>query len=454
MFARWILAAVLAVLATAPVRADRIDAKLNDSARAILEGIRKHKVKTIGVLRFRADRGKKTESFAVGPINDGLAARVEHLLIIHNDSTDLGVLLDPNTQAATKKIGNWFDLLTERKSLFDLDYRLAWAETLTKPDAFLTGIVRCSDDLKKTTVVLELFKASEPQTFHSVAEFTVDTDRLILSELGYSFDVEKKEPVEKCVPLAVELDRLAVNDVRERERALVAPEPVKPQDSITVGGVVVTMKISGGVVPVRPLAGSTSWQVTSPEVGKPVVFTLKNTTDSRRGVVLKLNGVSTIFEQVEDHAQCRKWVIKSGVEITIKGYYLESKQFAPFKILVGDEAKAAADQFKDKAGRIEIAVFAEQHEDDHSELAMSLPRRISPARSDLIRKDLPTLQEALLKSANLKRTTVTEAVNGVGVKREIIVANKDKLEPGMVKEVDFRASTEPSAAAMIQIVKQ
>ncbi len=462
MTSRPVLIAALLCLTTQPVRADRIDAKLNDHAPAIVEALRKHKLKTVGVLRFRAERGKKPESFAVGPINDGLAARLEHLLIIHNDTGDpLGVLLDPNMQAVEKKIGDWFGKPAERQSLFSHEYRLAWSTSTAKPEAFLTGCVRCSDDLKKTTVALELFRADDPKTLHALAEFTVDTDRLILADLGFRFDVAGKEPEDRCVPIAEELDRFAIGEVREREKEKpvttdppsVTPPGGKPQDSLTVGGVIVTIKAGGEAVPVRPAADPSAWQMTSPAPGKPVVVTLKNTTDSRQGVVLKLNGISTIFEQVEDLAMCRKWVLKPGAEITIRGFYLESKQVAPFKILVGEEAKAAAEQFKDKAGRIEVGVFAEQSDRDESKLAVSLPRRLSAARAIAIRKDLPTLQAALMKSAKLKRTTVTEVVNGTALKREIIVADKDALEPGLVKEVDFRAAPEPAAAATIQITK-
>ncbi|MDB5306844.1 MAG: hypothetical protein JWO38_1046 [Gemmataceae bacterium] len=454
-------------LTTPAARADRIDAKLHENAPAILAALNKQGVKTVGVLRFRAERGKKPESFDTGPINDGLAARVENLLVIHADrGHPVGVLRDPNHEAAANKLGHWFTNTADRKKLFDHAYNLAWGDGTARPDAFLTGEVRCTGDMVKTTVVVEMFTAANPTKLVPVVEFTVDTDRLILADLGQRFNVARRGP---GVRRAADLDRFAIGEARRRDGDLPdgadpanPPTPTDPPPAPTetltdIGGVSFQLLSGDAVQTINPAkSAGAKWEVTSPPPGQPVTMVLKNTSGKRLGVVLKVNEVSTIFEQVEDSALCRKWVLEPGKEIKVKGFYQEGKQVAPFKILVGDEARQFVEQQQlgDKAGKIRVEVFAEAAGDDDTALAISLPRRMPEGRIGVARRDLASLQTALMKPARVTRATRTETVDGKAVKREIIVPDKQALQPSPeLKEVDFKPSGSPVAAELIQIVK-
>jgi hypothetical protein len=474
------------VLALAgPARADRIDARLHEHAPKMTQALRQHGVQNVGVLRFRAERGKRPEGFNLGPINDGLAARVENLLVIHADRSEpIGVIRDAGREAAARKVGAWFTSPAERKKLFAHTYPLAWGKTSVKPDGFLTGEVRCTGDMLRTTVVVELFTASNPNKLIPVAEFTVPTDRLTLVDLGLRFNVAKRS---KGLARSADVDRFAIGEARRRDASDLPIEPDPGTggggsnnsgnsnnssggsdntggggDSTLdgsipdIGGVSFRVTAGDAQCPIQPSpGGSTPWQVVSPEAGKAVAFVMKNNSSEARGVVLKVNEVSTIFEQQEDSSLCRKWVIKPGATVTVRGFYLEGKQFAPFKVLVGDEAKAMAEQLGDKAGKIRVEVFAGQGGGDEDEDAdVSLPRRLPATRSVAASRSLETLQKTLMRSARVTRVADPKPAKGNGVKRELIVPDKEALQPSPdLKEVDFKAADQPIAAELIQIVK-
>ncbi len=473
------LSACVAAAATAgSARADRIDAKLNEHAPVVLDALRKQGVKNVGVLRFRVERGKRPESFSAGPINDGLAARLENALVIHADrASPVGVIRDPNHVAAINKVGAWYTHPADRAKLFAAAYPLAWGTAKVKADAFLTGEVRCSGDMLKTTVVIEMFTAADPTKVVKIDEFTIETDRLVLADLGHRFNVAKRGG---ALRRGIDGDRFAIGEARRRDGEssssddgggtppggstgpdtgnLDLPAPPSLGD---IGGVAFQLLSGDEPVAVRPSASaSAKWEVTSPAAGSVVVIALKNNSPQKLGVVLKLNEMSTIFQETQDSATCRKWVLAPNQEIKVKGFYQEGGKYAPFKVLVGDEARdyVAQNELGDKAGRIRVEVFAEAPADGGEAgvpRSVSLPRRLpETAKSEAARRDLSSLQDALMKTAKLSRQVKTVTVGGKALKREIIVPDAaGAVDGGAVKEVDFKAAPEPVAAELIQIVK-
>ena len=134
-------------------RADKLDQKLNAQMPEIVKDLAARGYKNVGVLRFRAQKGNRPESFSLGPVNGATAARLEALLVMHvGDSKGprFGVIRDASAAAAAAKVGAWATDRAEQKKLFDVVYPLAWGETKVKADAFLTGKLALSEDLKKT----------------------------------------------------------------------------------------------------------------------------------------------------------------------------------------------------------------------------------------------------------------------------------------------------------------
>src|SRR5215218_6528032 len=172
-----LLAAFAAAALPAAARADRIDKRLNEAMPEVKKYLQEKGYKNVGVLRFRVQLGKKAASFDNAPYNGNLPRRVENLLIMNGgdgDEAAVGVIRDAGKAAAAHKIHDWFGDEKQRKQLFDVSYALAWGDKMVKADAFLTGLVCVSQDLKKTTLSLTCFDRKNLQP-KEVVSFTIDT---------------------------------------------------------------------------------------------------------------------------------------------------------------------------------------------------------------------------------------------------------------------------------------
>ncbi len=422
-------------------RADHIDVELNKQAPKVLQFLADHNCKTVGVLKFRVEKGTAKESFTVGPINSNLVGRLENVLIMHVDRDEaraIGVIHDAARTAAPRKVGKWFEDTKERSKLFSIsDYPLAWGNRKVKADAFLTGVVKLPADLEKTTVVIQAFTAKEPAKLQTVAQFTVDTDRGILRDLGESFVVSRRGLAGKN---ATALDKQAVRKVlRKRGPDDDPATPVNTNPNTpaagpsNLGGIEVKVLFDGQEQqPTPESAGSGQWQLPNrAESGKPVVISLKNNSDKDRGVTLKINGNNTIT--AEGAEPTAKWVIKPGKQYDIKGFY-NGKDVQLFKVLPLDESLAKQPELGDKYGLIEVDVYDSNGEGEPYEFTTRGLARSKYIRS---RGTLSSLQDALLQSARLKREVRTTKVDGKVMKRELIVPDEAAIQAAMLKQVDF-----------------
>src|SRR6516225_5785158 len=152
-------AALLAVT-TLPARADfdDLDARLREQAPKIIEYLQKNNCENVGVLKFLVDRGDGKASDNAGPLNAGIAGRLEVALLLSLRDEKPGVVYQANEVAA--KIRGASHLTAEgRQKFFRRPYVLAWGEPgrTVQPDRFLTGLVSLSKDLRQTTVRVDAF---------------------------------------------------------------------------------------------------------------------------------------------------------------------------------------------------------------------------------------------------------------------------------------------------------
>lgn len=328
---------VLALGALLPgvARADRLDLQLNKEMPRVVEYLRGKGYRNVGVLRFRVQKGMRVSRFDNAPLNGDLATRIENLLVIHSGPDEkkaLGVIHDAGGVAARRKVGSWYSVTAQRRKLFRGSYPLAWKGKPISPDVFLTGLVRTTPDLKRTTVRLECFDRKNPTQMKQVAQFTLKTDRNLVRDLGYSFalsPVQRKGLVAKRAADQVDENTIeAVNDQggENSQKPNQKPQNQKLQVSpANIAGVKVQMMVDDKAreISKSPTQGAgPGWQVESPKPGQKIYFALTNTTDKRLGVVLKLNGVSTVDQQKDPSDGCRKWVIPPGKTFKIRGFYM------------------------------------------------------------------------------------------------------------------------------------
>jgi hypothetical protein len=506
----FLLAAVVAGLAlTGGARGDRLDGQLQKGMGELVERL-KAKYKNVGVLRFRVQEGSRKETYDA-PLSGRMAQRIETLLVIDNAKTEadaLGVIHDAGAVAAAKRVGSRVDSLDDRKKLFTIDYPLAWGDRRVKADAFLTGKVTLSKDRRKTTVTLECFDKDDPATLAVLGTYELDTDRFVLRDLGYSFalsrglKVKRKETgasLKDEEPLIIEEVNQTnpVGDDKGTKSAVVREGDARAEPD-NIGGIAVEVLAGGKPVSIRP-AGTAGdairWQLDSPSAGSKVAIRLKNTTDKRLAVVLRLNGVSTINEQKDDPENAAKWVIRPGKSYLLEGFYLleaesptekrglkvnkekggeetppaegdaereavkesddinplragSGLKLKPFKVLVGEEAKAA--ELGEKAGHIDIDVFEEGAAKDEEVLIS--PKGLPPSKEKQARSSYLGLRSALLKSSKLKTEVVKLEDRGLLTRREVIVPDKEAFASDAKVKVTSFANARLSARLTVKIV--
>ena len=98
--------------------------------------------------------------------------------------------------------------------------------------------------------------------------------------------------------------------------------------------------------------------VPTPGPRDKVTFRLKNTDpNTTYGVVMKINGDSTIEHQALPALDCYKWVLAPGKKVTVNGFQTSDQKAEEFKVLPPAAAKEV--NYGDNAGVFSLVVFRE-----------------------------------------------------------------------------------------------
>lgn len=362
-FARTLAAALgVAVAAAAPARADKIDPALLDQSEKLIQFI-KGKTKghspakpfTVGTLKFRAKKDGGGESLNAGPINSKMAERLEMALIMAfayetRPKPPLHVIHDASGVVAAQKQGLSYLAPDHRAKLFALDYPLAVGTDKVRPDLFLTGTVHFDTKTRKTAVTIQGF-GKDTKGFEEVARFDVDTDRATLADMGMGFALSKRD-FKLPDPDAAAAD--SVTAAGNTPVKLAAENPVELKVFINGREVNTDYDMKDSTNKLRLLQ--------KPNVGDRIHFTLTNkANDARYAAVLRVNGLSTLFEEKAEPLACRKFILRPNAEpILVDGFYLEEAgpgNKTPFKVSADEPAgEPMADE---ELGVVSLHVFAE-----------------------------------------------------------------------------------------------
>lgn len=344
-------AALTLVIWTGTARADQIDQALFQHSPKLMKHLRDRGYRNVGVLKFQLQVGKEKPRFDAGRLTSLMATRLENALILANNlKVPLGVTRDAGMVAAKNNPAATWATGPGREKLFGRQYPLAWGDEKVAVDAFLTGQLRLSDDLKQTTVVIQEFTPKDP-TPRPVAEFSVPTTRLLLADMNQSFCVTKRA-LGKTVPFKQGDDDAVADAAAERSKVKPASEA---RDPILDDLLDFQIVYDGAAVPRKP--GPQGYTVPTPREKQQVVFKLK-AKQERLGVVLLVNGINTLEGESAEALspeQLSMWVLEPGKTYTIRGYYTLQK-FNPFKVLSESES-VLTDLGNPRRGKVELYVF-------------------------------------------------------------------------------------------------
>lgn len=352
---RTAVAALLALAAAGPARADNLDAAIVANAGTIQTFLKDSKVRNVGVLNFAVRKGGGKDSFSLGTLSTTVPTRLVPALVVSNHpSTPVGVIADANAVAAEAKLA-WHAKPADRARLFARDHPLAWGTTKVKPDALLTGRVEVSDDLATLTVVVEAYLATAPATPVPVTTFKVKTDRTLLRELGQSFAVPRDAGKTRG-----ERDRQAVADARRRDLA-----PGNDLSPDNVAGIRFRVLYDGVAQTIRADERSPGeWQVNPPTAGQKVALEIGQNGQAKEtlGVLLRVNGRS-VWQQstAGDDDGVGIWIMATDQPAFAFGGFFMSKtgdNLLPFRVLTEEESASRAAELGERVGLFDVDVFA------------------------------------------------------------------------------------------------
>jgi hypothetical protein len=466
----WLAGFVLLAVGMNAVRAaddlPSLDKALRDNAPTIVKDLKAHEYRNVGVLKFTAQNGKGQACDNLGPINNSLADRLEVALVLALDDDSIGIVANATKGVADSGTGGRANHLedTKRKPFFDINkkyFTVPWrGGEGVKPDAFLTGEVRLAPDRRSLEVVVQAFDSKESEKLRTVCKFKAATDLRTLTETGITFfargafDDPNALPqlIVKATKDAPQPDDSPATLLVKAEQALddlVEKSPVKLEiryfDEGDKKGVVQTIQ----AVPVSPEKSNVGLKVPTPKGGQRVEFKLENTTDETYGVVLKLNGLNTLYKQQRDAIDCKKWILKGKEKITIRGFQTPPPQnkYLEFVALNAIESDLNSVYYGENAGTINLVVFrsgkAPAQPADDVELAMAtVSRGMLVVSGKPKASDLPGFQKQLKLEAGADRKDAR--------KRGLITEETNKVGDSPVKVVEFQADPVPVVSATIR----
>lgn len=356
---RWMAVALAGILLpswASHAWGETIERELLRCAPAVLEHCREKGYRNIGVLKFRVKKGNQPLSDNVGTFNSFLAERLETALILANKSvgtSPLGIIRDASATAA-QIAGADHTSAQGRARLFAVRYRLAWGDPPPRvsADAFLTGVVVVSPDLRDMTVGVLVFDREGAELERVVPVLKADVGIDALGELGESYALRgafdegaPRMTQEQLVQTALEVKSQDVPHPLQDGKSPVLLE-------IAYDGRPVSLEFRNGeaVIP-------------EPRKGEQVVLTLRRNPaakEERLAVVLKVNGENTLFRERKRDIDCRKWILEPGAPpIVIRGYQKSDKTYDAFRVLSDAESRKSEMHYGADVGMISLTVLRE-----------------------------------------------------------------------------------------------
>jgi hypothetical protein len=347
---------LLAAARPAPAQAPQtIHQALLKQAPKVLTYLREHNARTVGVLKFLVQEGDGRPGDRVGLLNLTLADRTEIALALavpykQIDTKDCPGILRRASEGAAGVPGANHLTAEGREILFRGEYSLAYGDpkAKVKADAFITGEVRLSPDLKRMTVALRGFHKGG-KGLDEIARFTVDSDVGSLVEGGAAYSLGKGRGG---------MEEIATRSVKIKKAGKAAAHPLFAADSP------VALEVLYDGVPQKVVLGDNGEaRVAEPRENQKVAFRIRR-REGETGtlaVVLLVNGVNTLFQERKVPDQCAKWILPAGEkELLIQGFQLNDKKLVPIEVLSRADSKPQEVYYGHDVGLVSLVVYREQ----------------------------------------------------------------------------------------------
>lgn len=436
------LAAVLltGLSQSAALHGATIEEQFLQQAPRIVAHLRQQGYRNVGVLKFRVKKGNGPVSDSVGTVNTFLAHRLEVALVLassHDPAQQVGLIRGASATASGIR-GAGHTTAQGRQKLFEGRYQPAWgdANQTVTADAFVTGVVLVSADLREMRVGILAFDRKNGELQRIVPVFSADVDADLLNELGESFVLRGAFDGGDLSLVRTDADKQAV-----REAAAVKSQ--EQQHPLAEGTSPVELEVlyDGRAVGIEFRAGEA--RIPEPRAGQQVRLVLKRRSGAkgRLGVVLKVNGENTLYRERKRDIDCTKWILGSDARsIVIRGFQSSGTTTEAFRVLSQPESRENEVYYGADVGMISLAVFREQGSeesepavlpDETAEDLLALTRGVFPQQPA---SNLAVLQQRLRQPRQQTRG---------------LIAQGDEVQ-NTIRTVQFKAAPVPVMSATIR----
>lgn len=433
----FVMALAIGLARPAMLRADHIDDELIKRAPELVKTLQAKGYKNVGVLKFMVKAGKQAPNANIGPLNLVMATRVENALIHGLDSANpLGVIRDATKVAAAANPKFTTQTDAGRASLFKLAYPLAWGTEKVAPDVLLTGLVTLSGNMRTASVEIDAFDRAGGKPAQML-RFEVPTDRSILADAGRSYVLKTRSLKSRGLKRSWdELDQDAADSAASTTEGQTVTQQAGAEVPIKF-----EIRYNGTPQTISQDPGSLGeMRVNEPREGDVVTFMVTNTTQSKIGLVVKVNGESTLGQDMAEDAACQKWFLDPGKAYALKGFYTwPENKVTLFKVLSDEDSAARMAEWSGshpRAGFFDVTVFTQGIADVAASDEMSFGRTLRGLSRSVGKDHHPktaaqarSLVEAHTKSQRTKKTT-----------RGLVVAG-DQQEDAHLKEDNLENTT-------------
>ena len=327
------LTIVVWILLATQATAGDLASTIHVAAKDVVAHCKANDIQSVGTLKFLVTRdGKLSDN--VGTLNTLLAKRLDVALVLANNPREPITLVD-DASATAKQIDGANHLSKEsRAKLFTADYVTMWGDEKIRPDAFVTGIAEVGKDLRSIQIALLIATAKENK-LEPIGDYKATITPAILTESGESFStrgafdggqiVKTNDGTPSDLPDDLDLDA-------DTQTILASTKNIRDEAGATHPlsdpAAVVKLRVlyDGQSVPYEVREGRALLR--EPQEGQRVEPMIqKDSTPTRYGVVVKVNGQNTLMKQIRPDAKCGKWILsKPNEQVAIRGYQLNNSE--------------------------------------------------------------------------------------------------------------------------------
>ncbi|MGI9473596.1 MAG: hypothetical protein ACR2NZ_18785 [Rubripirellula sp.] len=432
-----------------------LSASLRSAATDVIQHCQDQKYEDIGVLRFlvvkKGDQNEKESMVrTIGTIHQTLARRMEVALLIANDErATIGIIDDASAVAATLGAASYLKA-DERRRLFDVEYPLHWRDEPVVPHALVTGLMQIDEDLRHATLSLMIFSADNHDLREIGEDRIVKVDASWLPEIGESYSLTRgafdggsisktngtSSPDDLPDDLPDDADPGAISD-----QSLISAVNVRDESAshpLNDSNAAVRVQVYYDGRPISPEFKDGVARIAEPRAGQRVEIEVqKDSSSTRYGVCVKVNGESTLNRMRLPDLNCRKWILSRPKQrIVLKGYQISNSEIEEFRVLTDQESNDRELDYGKDVGTITISVFPEGTTEQ--------PQSREERELDLIASTkLP--KEKLGSFAKLKGSLLGSANRGIIV--------EGRVSAGRINSRSFKTTATPVMSTTIRYYK-